>query len=143
MLEDLFYNLKGQWHLIKNLGDFGIMEGNACFKLIEDHILHFRESGIVIRDDKNQNKVYRDYMYKLDKKTNQILVYFSSNNKINNLFQTLVFDKNFKKAYGSHICNLDFYDSNYEFNNENNFKITYKVNGPKKNFQIISEYQRS
>lgn len=44
---------------------------------------------------------------------------------------------------GEHLCIEDNYVASYEFRNNDQFTLKYSVNGPKKCYEIVTEYERS
>lgn len=45
-------------------------------------------------------------------------------------------------ACGEHLCEQDFYIANYQFINRRNFVLKYSINGPKKCYEIITEFEK-
>lgn len=45
-------------------------------------------------------------------------------------------------ACGEHLCERDFYEAKYNFRDQHMFSLTYMVNGPKKCYEICTEYER-
>lgn len=75
------------------------------------------------------------YQYKYDEITSSISKYFSDNT----LFYTLKISEH--KIEGKHLCIEDHYRSKYVFG-DNKFVLTYFVQGPSKNYKIITEYTK-
>lgn len=45
-------------------------------------------------------------------------------------------------ACGEHLCERDFYEAKYNFRDGRTFSLTYTVEGPKKCYEIRTEYER-
>lgn len=43
---------------------------------------------------------------------------------------------------GEHLCIQDLYEANYSFASDVKFELKYKVNGPKKCYEIINNYEK-
>lgn len=101
----------------------------------------------------NGMQAKQKYKYRYDKLTETLTKYFfddrlfyelkiidaSSSNREG---VTEVITSSDLKCSGSHLCIEDVYDANYSFQNSEQFKLNYSVNGPKKCYQIITKYEK-
>ena len=93
MSTKVFNIFNGMWAFTRKIPDYGQMKGIACFESIDTNELAYRESGLFIFDNGNTCEAHREYIYRLNKKSNQIEVYFIENNSnFNRLFHTLEFE---------------------------------------------------
>jgi hypothetical protein len=137
-----FKILRGRWKIEREIKGIGKLQGIATFKTIDDDSYIYREDGI-FQTKEFKEKVYKEYIYILNHES--ILTYFYENNEKKNLFLKLNFEKNNKDIFIAnycHLCNKDKYNSFYEIYDENKFKITYKVDGPEKNYISQTFYMR-
>lgn len=132
----LFSNLEGSWKFHRIILNEGEVNGIAHFKKMDPFSLHYREEGELVLKNQTYN-VYRDYLYKFQDQTFSIFFYENPPR----LFHTLEFTSA-NAAKGSHLCGKDTYDVFYEFENPNSFKITYSIQGPKKNQLITTAFFR-
>lgn len=96
------------------------------------------------------------YKYRYDDRASSITKYFFDDR----LFYKMNFDQNQSEqsseaitacgrssselttACGEHLCIQDLYLANYTFKNDNSFVLKYKINGPKKCYEITNEYEK-
>lgn len=94
------------------------------------------------------------YKYKYDPMTATVTKYFSDDrlfyqlniNDSEEQSTTAISDLSCFRATGDHLCIQDNYAANYSFSQNPNgiplITLTYSVNGPKKCYDIITEYER-
>ena len=135
----IFKALEGKWNFHRTISNYGIIEGAATFKksAIEPHLLHYREEGVLKREDGEHFQVYRDYLYRY--KNDRISVFFAE--KTERLFHVLEF-RDATTAVARHICSSDVYDATYKFRLEDEFELSYRVKGPKKDYSITTLFTR-
>ena len=140
----VFNLFNGIWSFTRQIAGYGHMNGVARFEVINANELAYKENGLFSFDNGNQFEAHKEYLYRLNKKTNEIEVYFiedDDKNK-NRLFHTLEFkdvdlsqqQEIFLSANAIHQCAKDTYKIKYEIFKDNQFKIVYTVNGPTKNY---------
>ena len=153
----VFNLLSGMWTISRKIPGYGEMKGIANFdSTVNSNELKYKEKGLFIFDNGNQCEAHREYLYRLNKKNNEIEVYFIENDdNFNRLFHTLEFINNniedsnkvssllitpqqeqqqFLSAKALHNCCEDTYKIKYEIFKDNQFNIIYIVNGPTKNY---------
>jgi hypothetical protein len=148
----VFNTFNGVWSFTRKIAGSGHMNGLAKFEKLNSSLneLIYKENGLFIFDNGNQIEAHREYLYRLNKKTNQLEVYFVENDNNNRLFHTLEFKnindnlnettsltsqkKQCLSANALHECIKDTYKIKYEIFKDNEFKIVYTVNGPSKNY---------
>ena len=137
-IAQIFNSLEGRWHFHRTISNFGTVEGEATFKrsATEKNLLHYREDGEWISKN-GLNKVHREYLYQYQNE--KISAYFAEQK--DRLLHTLEFQKN-GLATAKHLCACDLYAATYQFHNPDEFELTYRVEGPKKNYTMTTLFQR-
>ena len=123
-----FTQLEGTWVLERTLGDQGKMKGMASFAMKEPYLYHYREQGTSNFRGRLFTS-FRAYLYRY--KDGQVLVQYWDPHKKGDLLYTL----NFREkgiAVGEHLCECDMYSVKYELLEEEQLRITSRVQGPKK-----------
>ncbi len=140
MLKTIFNWLKGTWDFQRNIPE-GLAIGTATFReTAQSNALHYHETGRVILNNK-KSVFHNSYLYVLDC-SSALFIYFLEQEKTGRLFHVLTFDEN--KASGKHLCNLDHYYSQYEFNfAEQSFELRTEVKGPKKEWAIVTKFKKN
>ncbi|MEX1013402.1 MAG: DUF6314 family protein [Waddliaceae bacterium] len=136
---NIFRALEGKWNFHRTISNYGIIRGVATFKksAIESHLLHYREEGVLKRENGEHFQVYRDYLYRY--KNNRISVFFPE--KTERLLHVLEF-LDATTAVARHVCSCDVYDATYNFSLEDEFELSYLVNGPSKGYLITTFFTR-
>lgn len=143
----VFKSLTGRWQLYRNIPNFGTFEGYASFKKTPDsqHVLFYQEEGTLKLTSGMEVPASKEYVYRYQ--DGQISAFFLENGTYNRLFHTLQFESDIKETYpikaeGYHRCKNDDYDAEYNFSSEDAFNLTYKVDGPSKNYSSMSFFKR-
>ncbi|HMO02752.1 MAG TPA: DUF6314 family protein [Oligoflexia bacterium] len=138
--------LIGEWQLSRNIsGNIYPMEllGRASFKNCGDYLFYREEFKVPTPIGEILNGT-REYQYYFN--NDQLAIYFSSMGVRGGLFLSLKLSTNNgingTKGSGVHHCGSDRYDAEFNFLTYDNFKITYKVSGPKKDYTMITKYKR-
>lgn len=142
LAKDVFHKLMGTWEVKRQVygSSKGIFEGQARFFLINSLVLHYREEGLMYTKDQTFS-AYREYFYVLEEEA--IAIYFDREKK--NLFHRVSFSTDRTEEVtgsGMHFCKDDLYLSSYRFALPNQFAITHKVKGPKKEYAISTSYRK-
>ncbi|EFA80556.1 hypothetical protein PPL_06495 [Heterostelium album PN500] len=101
--------------------------------------LRYEEKGLLFKEDGTSCPVTQRYIYCYEHE--KINVYFDGNPPTR-LLHSLDF-VNSALATGHHWCPPDNYDATYEFVSSSEFKLTYCVQGPKKNYRMITTFKRA
>lgn len=109
------------------------ISGTASFSLHNDVLLYHEKANL-----KNLTQYetygYRRYRYIYDQNAQKLFKYFDDGK----LFYELHFENG--SASGHHLCNDDTYSAKYQFLSDKNFSLSYEVQGPKKDYRILTEY---
>lgn len=143
-MHNIIFNwLKGHWRFQRNI-PLGIASGIAHFsETTQVNALHYKESGIILCSDHKKIHFHNRYLYTLHNNPTAIAIYFLEQEKSGKLFCKLAFDKNARSASGKHLCKLDHYFLNYQFDLANQqFILTTTIHGPAKNQTIQTTYDR-
>ncbi len=135
-----FSVLPGDWQLRRDVSNFGTFEGMARFTPSNPSTLRYSEKGILTGHVGQQFHAYKEYVYTCD--GTSIFVYFDETPL--RLFHSITLlptsaDGPWQGA-ASHLCGQDVYLTYYTITSPHAFTIQHHVRGPKKSFQIVSEY---
>jgi hypothetical protein len=146
----IFKNLQGNWKIWRTIPNHGEMEGIVFFKNIdaETNALHYCEEGVFTTVSGESLNTNREYVYRYE--DDEISTYFVDKNaaddkpKTDRLFHTLIFSASSTtvKATAEHLCERDKYVAIYDFYNDDEFKITYQVKGPAKDYVSNTIFKR-
>lgn len=142
-LEKIFSWFSGKWNLKRDIENVGLAIGVAEFISIENDLIKYEEK-VKFHPNNQLGKSFdasQSYFYSFDKNKGIISKIFSLNSKQDSLFYNLQLNEDYTKAKGVHLCGQDFYKANYKFF-ENKFLLEYEVRGPKKNFNIVNQYDK-
>ncbi len=126
--KEVFAILRGKWCFTRLISTGDEFYGTANFTKSqeESYCLLYTEKG---------NNFYQSYFYKLSQ--DQIAIYDRNNKKMLDL-KTI----NFDTLSGKYLCNLDQYQAFLKIIDEDSVILTYKVNGPVKNYAITTNFIR-
>ena len=128
----------GKWSILRNsTGSLSLSaEGFALFDYLNNdkNIISYSEELTLLSPTKI--KARQRYFYSEDLKSKKIIKYFSDMRK----FYEMILNKNC--AIGSHQCGQDHYNASYHFDDQDQFKLSYEVSGPQKEYNIFSIYTR-
>lgn len=82
----------------------------------------------------------REYIYLFHQ--DRLEIFFCLEGKLGELFMALPFQFSSHTYQCTHHCGADTYHGEFEFSLPDKFKITYRVEGPRKDYVIRSEYSR-
>lgn len=138
----IFHGFEGSWKFHRVISTQGNAEGIAQFtpRKADKDCLDYREDGTFYANNGKTYKIFREYLYRLEKDT--ISVYFAE--KPPRLMHTLEFIfPTLKSAKALHQCDCDLYEGFYEFDFPEAFNLSYSVKGPKKNYTISTRFERA
>lgn len=140
LTDSIFHSLRGEWSIERTIysfqGDFlGSFIGKALYKEIAPNLLHYREEG-VLRREECESCAFKDYYYFYDK---GISIFFDRD--LTRLFYEMQFES--ERSYpvcgkGIHHCKEDVYTMSYTFFSEKEYSTKVSVMGPRKNYDINS-----
>ncbi|WP_339771486.1 DUF6314 family protein [uncultured Paraglaciecola sp.] len=132
-LEDFW----GAWQLnrqiLQNSGEAFLFAGQANFTWSDSHLL-YHESGLVTAPDRKALQAERTYFWRQQ-----------AGGKIDVLFDDNRYFHTFSAAEpcAEHMCGDDHYVVNYVFDHWPSWESTWQVKGPRKDYKMISLYQRA
>jgi len=144
-----FNQMGGSWNLYRTISSpkFQPMTGagKAIFDKYKDpNSLLYKEELILNLPSESIN-ASKEYIFRLI--DNDVSVFFHETPE--RFFYTLKFapkipssDKVFDQAGGEHLCGNDNYTASYNFFDNDNFELIYKVVGPKKDYIMTTKYKR-
>ncbi len=128
--------LKGTWRITRSISDGSHLEGTAEFIPQGTH-LHYTESGTLHLPDGTELHAERSYIFA--PRDGGFAVYFDE--KPMRLFHEIMLDDHGRGA-AEHMCGDDLYRSIYTFHDHGGFTISHHVTGPKKEYEMVTEYVR-
>lgn len=142
-MNTIYDYLKGQWHFHRKIIPHGYAEGMAIFTPVPENPnrLYYLEQGQFYLHHQQNFKIQREYIYNITE--NHIMIYHARAGQAGEFFIQLTFPYETREAQASHLCLKDFYHAQFYFLNEQSFQIDYQVKGPKKNYQIQTQYLRN
>lgn len=135
-IKHFFENLPGKWQLTREISSNMQAQGIAIFEPVNNNLIHYKETGIF-------DKTYsfsREYFYVLHEEKKLIKIFF--NKELNNLF-VKISDITDKNSFYSHLCDNDVYKYQIQYLNDKKFIAKCLVRGPKKNYTITTNFQKS
>lgn len=138
---EMYASLEGQWQFHRTIPQQGHAEGIVQFKPMvnESHRLYYQEQGrFYPKNVQKSFNIQRDYIYEFSKAT--ILIYHARSGIQGELFLELKFNQTSSQAQATHLCKQDLYCASFDWLSKKAFTIAYQVKGPKKNYQIQTEY---
>jgi hypothetical protein len=140
--EHYFFNLAGHWNLNRTIENIGCFSGAVSFVENGTNTLLYREKGILKTTENNEIEGYREFLYYFV--NDEIHVFFRDSVNKGKLYNRLVFETvAHDYAQYTHICGDDAYHCEYNFFNDDNFRIRTTINGPKKNTILDACYGRA
>ena len=135
--------LEGDWRIDRKIKSFGSFSGSAAFTKKGQSSYLYQESGMLTREtDRYQMQAFQEYIYKLGENRDSLSIYFVTDLR---LFLELIFEPSSNSetviAKGHHLCINDHYHACFEFS-KNRFDITYDVQGPGKDYKIVSSFSK-
>ena len=123
--------------------------GKATFKELSNNndnsLLQYSESltlNISVANTTNSTQATKQYHYEF--KDGDVSIY-NEEKSGNAIHCQKMFDLNFinnKSAKGQYECGNDMYNCTFTFLSDTRFSITYKVTGPKKDYTLISIFEK-
>ncbi len=129
---NLDHFFSGDWTFIKKISTPDlIIEGKAAFKIDDQGQKVFKEEGM-------SYECYQHYFYQIQENSFSILKFDHSV-----LHEFELKDHSFPMILQhTHLCGQDSYDCKFTIFDEKRFDIFYDIKGPKKNYTIITIYQK-
>jgi len=139
-LIDLKSVFSGRWIVSRTSNNMPFFEGEAIFTQLGVNFLHYFEEGKVIYPNGFETTSYQNYYFEL--KGNAFSVFFDESKM--RLFHHIELKQNGHEYFGaaSHLCINDLYDSSYNFIHEDNWSLHHKVQGPRKDYKLVTLYTR-
>lgn len=143
----LFEGLEGIWKLQRHLGAQGHMQGVAHFQPCGEGVLHYQEQGTATLGNGKALLARRAYAYVYDQGTIAVHFWDQKYKRPAGLLHPLQFhscelSSQAVVATGMHKCAADVYKARYLFTNPQQFRLTYRVQGPHKNYTLTSHFSK-
>jgi Family of unknown function (DUF6314) len=143
----LFKQLRGVWKIERRLGTQGHMKGIAYFQPWGKGVLHYQEQGSTTLGNGKALASYRAYAYVYDQGNIAVHFWDQQQRQPAGLLHTLQFHSTETTgqtlvATGTHRCTDDVYQACYTFVHHQHFRLTYQVQGPRKDYTIQTHFSR-
>jgi len=138
--EHLACDLRGAWQFGRRVSTGETMEGTASFTAQPDGSLHYREAGEMTLANGGRYRFERSYFYWFSNRA--LTIDFDEQPR--RLFETVPLAWTGQGWFGEaeHDCAADIYRSSYRFDADGAFEIVHRVSGPRKAYDITTEYSR-
>ncbi|MBS1781089.1 MAG: hypothetical protein JST70_17315 [Bacteroidetes bacterium] len=148
-----YHFFKGAWTFSRDIKIdngitiYGTATGHASFdpktKFADCNTLIYSEKGILTISQTGMTSTFhRSFRYVF---ANNMTVYFNDGVDVGKLYQEYRLDKHKQTFTASctHLCVQDNYNAEYRILDEKSFRLTQSIQGPKKDFLITTDFQRS
>ncbi len=137
MSAELIARFKGDWTLHRHIFDLdsqwlGRFEGDAFMTPRKDG-LYYHEEGMLRFGGLTAMKATRDYMWTFPE-PNVVRVLFEDGRHFHD------FDPSQTRPQATHYCDPDEYDVTYDFRKWPDWRAEWRVEGPKKDYRMVSMY---
>ena len=134
-------SLTGSWSLRRRIDNGAAMIGAATFAARDDGGFDYHERGRLSLADGQTINAERRYVF--EDALAGFVVWFTEDPP--RLFHRVVLAATAAGWAGTtaHLCGNDRYDSDYEFRAGGSFAIRHRVQGPRKDYTISTDYSRS
>jgi len=145
LAERAFLLLQGSWAIEREIRPKGRFDGTASFVLTGKNTLTYTEEGELELADGRKMNGERAHTYVLH--SNCIEILFADGPNSGEHFVDILFPSdpsaNFPICSGdTHVCIKDTYKATFCFEHEDEFRVTYTVCGPEKDYVSDSIYRR-
>lgn len=148
-----YHFFKGAWSFNRDIKIdngitiYGTATGNAVFEpkteFTDCNTLIYSEKGMLtISQTQVTSTFHRSFRYVF---ADTMAVYFNDRVDIGKLYQEYRSDEN-KQTFTSsdaHLCVADNYNAEYKIFDDKSFRLIQSIQGPKKDFLIITDFQKS
>ena len=139
MSYEIFRNLEGKWSINRNIKGIGYGKGRASFTKSTDdqNVLCYSERlDLHLGENQHYSNAHQEYKFIYDPERMCLEKYTSAESLMYRLEITG------KKARGLYLCSPDKYIATYDFIDDNLFTLTYFVSGPRKDYIIVTEFEK-
>jgi hypothetical protein len=140
-LNRIFNSLKGTWILERDVPGVGALTGEVVFRDMGDNRLLYSEAG-KFQVGGQELEALREYIYEL--RDGKLVVLYHDPHRKGDVLHELEFKEEGGDlvARHCHVCHPDTYDITFRLTLEGQVKMSYTVQGPKKDYEIISTLTR-
>ena len=130
----------GLWHIRRDIFDFdsqwsGRFTGQGIFQPTETNRRAYAEEGSLQFAGLHSVKATRRYGYDIVSKS-RVEVRFEDGRFFHH------FDPAGQEAWAEHLCDADLYEVRYLFDAEDHWRAEWRVEGPRKNYRMVTRYDR-
>src|SRR5690348_12190487 len=144
---ELINYFEGEWSFTREINTdkdklFAMATGNASFtKDNKQNSLFYCEDGeLDLKQSDTKNLFYKNYIFCFY--PDCIKVYLSGGVNADQLYQEYRYTENKIIPIAEHACKRDFYSSEYQITDQNQFKQVTEIAGPQKDFLIFTSFNR-
>lgn len=140
MPDNFFVNLTGKWALSRSISTGENFHGSATFDLENKNQLVLFEQGSLFLSESNVIDATRRWVWRLAESSQLNIFFDESPLRLYHQLE-LVIESNRATGTANHVCGDDIYAGKYQIS-ETSIKIHQTVSGPKKDYSILSKYDR-
>lgn len=138
---EMLRHLSGRWTFQRTIEGFGAMDGAATFTPGDAGCLNYHEKGILKLTKGGEFPAERDYIFRWRKDGFDVLFKEDQPRLFQEISLAPTHDSGLS-GVGDHLCVRDTYSSRYEFLPDGRFTIRHVVNGPAKDYVMVTTYTR-
>ena len=142
-MQDFRSTLIGDWTLTRAVSDGHAMTGTATFSPQPDGALYYHEQGILKLPDEAGKELQfsRAYLYRFAGPALTVLFDEAAPRTFEEI--EIAGGAEDWRGSGRHLCDQDWYFSDYAFEAGSGFRTSHRVEGPRKSYTIETRYSRS
>lgn len=132
----------GEWAINRSIENTGLYKGHAIFLGISKDKMTYREDGETHFDDGTKIAGFKNFIYQIND-SNLDIFFDDGIDKGQKYLSILLRDLDENScASDIYLCGEDTYNCTYQIHDDNNFQITTKISGPKKDYLLKANYTR-
>lgn len=135
-------DIAGVWAIRRTIRPHGRFTGLAEVRAMGGGAFAWREAGDLRLAGGAVLKAERRYIYHVGPEPGAIVIRFDDGPGAGELLHRFVFDGAARTARHRHPCPPDVYDAKMTLIGADQFRLTYRVSGPRKDYVMTSSYRR-
>ncbi|MBR1092106.1 hypothetical protein JQ621_32060 [Bradyrhizobium manausense] len=139
---EVMARLAGAWSFERAIEGQGCMQGLATFTPLDSKSLAYREQGRLRLRNGTELEASREYVFRRTERGFEVL-FKETPLRPFHAISLSASEAGALNGRASHLCNLDHYQSTYTFRSDGSFVIRHVVSGPRKNYTMVTAYDRA
>ncbi len=137
------FSLAGQWRIARAIRPHARFHGVATVTREADDDYLWREAGALVLPDRRLSNTHRAYRYRIDPLTKSVTVLYADGAQAGDLLHAFTPDEMRHGAMRhTHQCPPDTYRALLRIESADKFRLSYVIEGPRKNYSIASICER-